>query len=51
MYTEKIQDRKLIEKDIDHEKTEKVCHVSKASNDLMIARFSNGDEIGFPFTE
>ena len=49
MYSEIKENIKLKKNYNDSSKYSKNCKVSKASNEIMLHRFSNGKDVEFPF--
>ena len=49
MYSEVKENKKLKKNYNDSSKYYKNCKVSKASNEIMLHRFSNGKDVEFPF--
>ena len=51
MNSDSLKTKLLAKKNIDFSKNNDYCHVSAASNELMLNRVFNGKEIDFPFSK
>ena len=51
MYTKNISNKELKKNFLKTLKDSNVCEVSKASVEIMLDRFCNGNEIDFPFSQ